>query len=63
MDVSTALFAAKVKLKGFNALGTPDDSRCVLVVVLEVKNVAELNSIKNKLIAIPDVLEARRGQS
>jgi GTP pyrophosphokinase len=63
MDVSTALFAAKVKLKGFNALGTPDDSRCVLVVVLEVKNVAELNSIKNKLMAIPDVLEARRGQS
>ena len=62
MDVSTALFAAKVKLKGFNAL-EPTDTRCVISVVLEVKNVAELTSITNKLLSIPDVLEARRGQS
>ena len=62
MDVSTALFAAKVKLKGFNAL-EPTDVRCVITLTLEVRNVAELSSIKNKLLAIPDVLEARRGQS
>ena len=62
MDVSTALFAAKVKLKGFNAL-EPTDVRCIISVVLEVKNVAELTTITNKLLSIPDVLEARRGQS
>ena len=62
MDVSTALFAAKVKLKGFNAL-EPTDVRCIISVVLEVKNVAELNSIKNKLLSIPDVMDAKRGQS
>ncbi|MBQ7098681.1 MAG: bifunctional (p)ppGpp synthetase/guanosine-3',5'-bis(diphosphate) 3'-pyrophosphohydrolase [Oscillospiraceae bacterium] len=62
MDVSTALFAAKVKLKGFNAL-EPTDVRCIISVVLEVKNVTELNSIKNKLLSIPDVMDAKRGQS
>jgi GTP pyrophosphokinase len=62
MDVSTALFAAKVKLKGFNAL-EPTAVRCVIAVTLEVKNVQELDRIKNKLLSIPDVLEARRGQS
>ena len=62
MDVSTALFADKVKLKGFTAPET-EAARCSIAICLEVKNVTELNRIKNKLLSIPDVLEARRGQS
>ena len=62
MDVSTVLFNAKKKLKGFNAPET-DAPYCVIGICLEVKNVAELNNIKNKLQAIPDVLEVHRGQS
>ena len=62
MDVSTALFADKVKLKGFTAPET-DAARCSIAICLEVKNVTELNRIKNKLLSIPDVLDARRGQS
>ena len=62
MDVSTALFADKVKLKGFTAPET-EAARCSIAICLEGKNVTELNRIKNKLLSIPDVLEARRGQS
>jgi hypothetical protein len=29
----------------------------------EVKDVAELETIRNKLMAIPDVLSSRRGQN
>ena len=62
MDVSTALFALKVKLKGFNA-PEPTTARCTINVCFEVRNVAELNRIKSKLLAIPDVLNIKRGQS
>ena len=62
MDVSTVLFEDKVKLKGFTAPET-DAPNCVITICLEVKNVAGLTRIQNKLLAIPDVLEARRGQS
>ena len=62
MDVSTALFDARVRMKGFNALEL-DDGRCIITVSFEVKNVAELNRIRNRLLSIHDVIDAKRGQN
>ena len=61
MDVSTALFAAKVRMKGFNAAEMPD-GRSVITISFEVRNVAELNKIRSKLLSIPNVIAAKRGQ-
>ena len=62
MDVSTALFAAKIRMKGFNALEL-GDGRCIITVSFEVKNVSELDKIRSKLLSIPEVEGARRGQN
>jgi hypothetical protein len=35
----------------------------VITLRFEVKNVAELESVRNKLLNIPDVVAARRGQN
>ncbi len=61
MDVSTALFAAKIRLKDFKAAELPD-GRSVISISFEVRNVDELNKIRSKLLSIPSVLDARRGQ-
>ena len=37
--------------------------KSTFTVRFEVKNVAELESIRNKLLNIPDVVAARRGQN
>ena len=37
--------------------------RSVFTVRFEVKNVQELEVIRNKLLNIPDVISARRGQN
>ena len=62
MDVSTALFDARVRMKGFNALEL-EDGRCIITVSFEVRDVAELNRVRTKLLGIRDVTGARRGQN
>ena len=62
MDVSTALFDARVRMKGFNALEL-EDGRCIITVSFEVRNVSELNRVRSKLLSIRDVVGARRGQN
>ena len=62
MDVSTALFDARVRMKGFNATEL-ENGRCIIAVSFEVRNVTELNRITNRLLSIKDVLSARRGQN
>ena len=62
MDVSTALFDARVRMKGFNATEL-ENGRCIIAVSFEVKNVTELTRITNRLLSIKDVMAARRGQN
>ena len=62
MDVSTALFDARVRMKGFNATEL-ENGRCIIAVSFEVKNVTELTRITNRLLSIKDVTAARRGQN
>ena len=62
MDVSKVMFDARVRMKGFNALELEDD-RCIITVTFEVCNVSELNKIRSKLMAIKNVIDARRGQN
>ena len=62
MDVSTTLFDARVRMKGFNALELEND-RCIITVSFEVRNVSELTRVRNRLLSIKDVLAARRGQN
>ena len=62
MDVSTALFDARVRMKGFNATEL-ENGRCIIAVTFEVRNVGELKRITNRLLSIRDVVAARRGQN
>ena len=62
MDVSTALFAAKIRLKDFKAAELPD-GRSVISISFEVRNVTELTRIRNRLLSISNVVAARRGQN
>ena len=62
MDVSTALFDARVRMKGFNAQEL-DDGRCIITVSFEVRNVTELTRIRNRLLSISSVVAAKRGQN
>ena len=62
MDVSTIMFDSRVRMKGFNALEL-ENGRCIITVSFEVKNVTELTRIRNRLLSIKNVIEARRGQN
>ena len=52
----------RVRLKELNGRDLPN-GHSVFTVRFEVKNVAELDSIRNKLLNIRDVIGARRGQN
>ena len=62
LDVATAMTTARVRLKELNGKDLPD-GHSVFTVRFEVKNVAELESIRTKLLNIRDVLGSRRGQN
>ena len=62
MDVSTVMFDARVRMKGFNALEL-ENGRCIITVSFEVKNVTELTRIRNRLLSIKNVVAAKRGQN
>ena len=62
LDVATVLTTARVRVKELNGKDLPG-GRSVFTVRFEVKNVAELDAIRNKLLNIRDVVGSRRGQN
>ena len=62
LDVATTMTATKVRLKELFGKDLPG-GRSTFTVRFEVKNVVELEAIRNKLLNIRDVIGVRRGQN
>ena len=62
LDVATALTTARVRVKELSGKDIPG-GHSVFTVRFEVKNVAELEAVRNRLLNIRDVLGSRRGQN
>ena len=62
LDFATAMTTARVRVKELNGKDLPG-GRSVFTIRFEVKNVSELNVIRNRLLSIPDVVGARRGSN
>ena len=62
LDVATVMTTARVRLKELNGRDLPS-GHSVFTVRFEVKNVAELETIRKKLLNIRDVVGSRRGQN
>ena len=62
LDVATTMTTNRIRVKELNGKDLPD-GHSVFTVRFEVKNVAELDLIRNKLLNIRDVVGSRRGQN
>ena len=62
LDVATVMTTARVRVKELFGKDLPG-GKSVFTVRFEVKNVAELDAIRNKLLNIRDVIGSRRGQN
>ncbi len=62
IDIATALTASKVKISEISARGKID-GKAHTIATFEVKNVAELEKIRNRLGNIAGVYDVRRGQN
>ncbi len=62
LDVATAMTTARVRVKELTGKDLPD-GHSVFTVRFEVRNVAELEGIRNRLLNIRDIIGARRGQN
>ena len=62
LDVATVLTTARVRVKELAAKDLPG-GRSTCLIRFEVKNVAELEVIRNRLLNIRDVTGSRRGQN
>ena len=62
LDVATVMTTAHVRVKELSGKDVPG-GHSVFTVRFEVKNVSELESVRNKLLNIRDVLGSRRGQN
>ena len=62
LDVATTMTALRVRLKELNGKDLPG-GRSVFTVRFEVKNVGELENVRNRLQGIKDVIATRRGQN
>jgi len=62
LDVAMAMTTARVRVKELSGKDIPG-GHSVFTVRFEVKNVAELETIRNKLLNIRDVLGSRRGHN
>ena len=62
LDVAQTMTTARVRVKELNGRDLPD-GKSVFTVRFEVKDVAELDAIRNKLLNIKDIYAARRGQN
>ncbi len=62
LDVATAMTTARVRVKELFGKDLPD-GKSIFTVRFEVKNVEELDAIRNRLLNIRDVVGSRRGQN
>ncbi len=62
LDVATVMTTNRIRVKELNGKDMPD-GHSVFTVRFEVRDVAELDSIRNKLLNIRDVVGSRRGQN
>ena len=62
LDVATVMTTARVRVKELTGKDIPG-GHSVFTVRFEVKNVAELESIRKKLLNIRDVVSSKRGQN
>ena len=62
LDVATVMTTARARVREISGKDLPD-GHSVFTVRFEVKNVAELEVIRNKLLNVRDVLGSRRGQN
>ncbi len=62
LDVATVLSSSRVRTKECFGKDLPD-GKSIFTVRFEVRNVAELESIRSKLLNIRDVIGSRRGQN
>ena len=62
LDVATTMTTTRVRVKELMGRDLPG-GRSMFTVCFEVKNVQELEVIRNKLLNIPDVVSVRRGQN
>ena len=62
LDLATTMSTARVRVKELAGKDLPN-GRSTFTVRFEVKNVAELESIRKKLLNIRDVIGSRRGQN
>ena len=61
LDVATVMTSAHVRVKELSGKDVPG-GHSMFTVRFEVKNVAELETIRNRLLSIRDVMGSRRGQ-
>ena len=62
LDIATVMSTARVRLKELYGKDLPG-GRTIFTIRFEVKNVAELEAVRNRLINIRDVVSSRRGQN
>ena len=62
LDVATTMTTARVRVKELNGKDLPG-GKSIFTVKFEVKNAAELDTVRNKLLSIRDVVGSRRGQN
>ncbi len=62
LDLATVMTTMRVRVKELSGKDLPG-GKSIFIVRFEVKNVEELESIRNKLLNIKDVMGARRGQN
>jgi GTP pyrophosphokinase len=62
LDLATTMTAARVRVKELFGKDVPG-GRSIFTLRFEVKNTAELESIRNKIMSIRDVIGSRRGQN
>ena len=62
LDVATTMTTARVRVKELFGKDLPG-GKSTFTVKFEVKNAAELDSVRNKLLSIRDVVGSRRGQN
>ena len=62
LDVATTMSTARVRVKELTGKDLPG-GKSLFIVRFEVKNSAELDAIRNKLLNIRDVVGSRRGQN
>ena len=62
LDVATAMTTARVRVKELFGKDLPN-GRSVFTVRFEVKNIAELEAVRTRLLNIRDIVGSRRGQN